>query len=44
MSQSLERGTMSTKGKVLLVFAFVTIVYFLVGGDTEPVEVEVESE
>lgn len=35
---------MSTKGKVLLVFAFVTIVYFLVAGDGEPVEVEVESE
>ena len=44
MSQSLERGSMSTKAKVLLVFAFVTVVYFLVGGDAEPVEVEVESE
>lgn len=44
MSQSLERAAMSTKAKVLLVFAFVTIVYFLVGGDAEPVEVEVESE
>ncbi|MBP1987135.1 hypothetical protein J2753_001633 [Halolamina salifodinae] len=35
---------MSTKAKVMLVFAFVTIVYFLVGSDAEPVEVEVESE
>jgi len=35
---------MSTKGKLLLVLAFVTMVYFLVGGDAEPVEVEVETE
>lgn len=35
---------MSTKAKLVLVLAFVTMVYFLVGGDAEPVEVEVESE
>ncbi len=44
MTESAERSGMSTKAKVLLVFAFVTIVYFLVGGDADPVEVEVESE
>jgi hypothetical protein len=35
---------MSTKAKLLLVLSFVTLVYFLVGGNAEPVEVEVESE
>ena len=44
MSQSVERGSMSTKAKLLMVLAFVTLVYFLVGGDAEPVEVEVETE
>lgn len=44
MSQSVQRPRMSTKAKLLLVLAFVTLVYFLVGGEAEPVEVEVESE
>ena len=44
MRVSSQSGSMSTKAKVLLVFAFVTVVYFLVGGNAEPVEVEVESE
>ena len=44
MSRSALPPGMSTKGKLLLVFAFVTIVYFLVGVESEPVEVEVESE
>jgi hypothetical protein len=35
---------MSTKAKLVLVLAFVVMVYFLVGGDNEPVEVAVESE
>jgi hypothetical protein len=33
---------MSTKAKMLVVMAFVAIVYFLVSGNDEPVEVEVE--
>lgn len=44
MSQSVQRRGMSTKAKLLLVLAFVTLVYFLVGSEAEPVEVEVESE
>jgi len=44
MSRTPQRPRMSTKAKLLLVFAFVTLVYFLVGGNAEPVEVEVESE
>ncbi len=44
MSQSVQRTGMSTKAKLLLVLAFVTLVYFLVGSEAEPVEVEVESE
>ncbi len=44
MGQSAQRTGMSTKAKLLLVLAFVTLVYFLVGSEAEPVEVEVESE
>ena len=33
---------MSTKAKMLIVMAFVAIVYFLVSGSEQPVEVEVE--
>lgn len=35
---------MSTKAKLVMVLAFVMMVYFLVGNDSEPVEVAVESE
>ncbi len=31
---------MSTKAKLLIVLAFVTLAYFLTAGDKEPVEVE----
>jgi hypothetical protein len=44
MTRTGEVSGMSTKAKLLMVLAFVTLVYFLVGGDAEPVEVEVESE
>lgn len=33
---------MSTKAKVLIALAFVTVVYFLVSGDSEPVEVDID--
>jgi hypothetical protein len=35
---------MSTKAKLVFVLAFVVMIYFLVGGDSEPVEVSVESD
>lgn len=35
---------MSTKAKLVLVLAFVVMIYFLVGGNDEPVEVSVESD
>lgn len=35
---------MSTKAKLVVMFGFVVLAYFLVGGDSEPVEVAVETE
>lgn len=35
---------MSTKAKLVIVFGFVVLAYFLVGGESEPVEVAVETE
>lgn len=35
---------MSTKAKLVVVLAFVVLVYFLVGSDSEPVEVAIDSE
>ena len=37
-------STMSTKAKLVVVFGFVVLAYFLVGGEAEPVEVAVETE
>ncbi|AEN05103.1 hypothetical protein Halar_1358 [halophilic archaeon DL31] len=35
---------MSTKAKLVVVFGFIVLAYFLVGGEAEPVEVAVETE
>lgn len=39
-----NRLGMSTKAKLVLVLAFVVLIYFLVGNDAEPVEVTLENE
>jgi hypothetical protein len=44
MSRTLLLAYMSTKAKLVFVLAFVVMIYFLVGGDSEPVEVSVESD
>jgi len=35
---------MSTKAKLVIVFGFVVLAYFLVSGEAEPVEVAIESD